>query len=71
MHFYNLMYIVEERNQKRLSELAERFDKINGWHEKELLQFSVLAMGKEDIESKLCFWEEILDKLEREQSTTE
>ena len=43
MEFYELIYIVEEKAQERLSALAERYKKINGWNEKEMLQFAVAA----------------------------
>lgn len=65
MEFYELIYIVEEKAQERLSALAERYKKINGWNEKEMLQFAVAATHQTDIEMKLQFLEETLRGLEK------
>ncbi len=64
MNFYELTYIVEDEQQERLSGLARRFEKINGWDEKAMLQFAVNADS--DIERKLLFLEKMLLGLERE-----
>ncbi len=64
MNFYELTYIVEDEQQERLSGLARRFKKINGWDEKAMLQFAVNADS--DIERKLLFLEKMLLGLERE-----
>ena len=64
MNFYELTYIVEDEQQERLSGLARRFEKINGWDEKSMLQFAVNADS--DIERKLLFLEKMLLGLERE-----
>lgn len=61
--FYELTYIVEGSQKERLSELARRFRDINGWNEKQLLQFAVTAMHKEDLDAKLQFLENILKDL--------
>lgn len=63
--FYELTYIIEGNQQKRFSELAERFKRINGWNEKEMLQFAVTATGQADLEMKLKFLEGIIADLEK------
>ncbi len=63
--FYELTYIVEDNQQKRLSELAERFKKINGWNEKEMLQFAITATSQTDLEMKFKFLEGIIADLEK------
>lgn len=65
--FYELTYIIEDNQQKRLSELAERFKIINGWNEKEMLQFAVTATNQDDLEMKLNFLESIIADLEKGQ----
>ena len=67
--FYELTYIIEERQQKRLSELTERFRKINGWNEKEMLQFAVTATNQIDLDMKFQFLENLLTDLEKEKQT--
>ena len=64
MEFYEVTYIVDNDAQERLSALAERYKKINGWNEKEILQFSVAATSKTDIELKLQFLEEYITHIE-------
>ena len=71
MEFYELSYIVEDNAQERLSELAKRYEKINGWNEKDLLQFAVAATSKSDIEVKLRFLEEYITEVEMEQYSQE
>lgn len=66
MKFYEITYIVEDETNERLSKLAERFEKIKGWNEKEILQFAVAATSKNDIETKLNFLEEQIVPLEEE-----
>ena len=63
--FYELIYIIEEHQEKRLSELAERFRKINGWNEKEMLQFAVLATNEVDLNMKFEYLEKLVTDLER------
>ena len=66
MKFYEITYIVEDGQQERLSALAERYEKVNGWSEKEILQFAVTATSKDDIETKLQFLEKEIVKLEKD-----
>ena len=66
MKFYEITYIVEDEANERLSKLAERYEKIKGWNEKEILQFAVAATSKTDIETKLNFLEEQIVPLEEE-----
>ena len=63
--FFELIYIIEEHQEKRLAELAERFRKINGWNEKEMLQFAVMATNEVDIAMKFDFLEKLVTDLER------
>lgn len=58
MKFYDITYMIEDEQQKRLSELTGRYAKIKGWDEKETLQFAVNATYKTDIETRLQFLEE-------------
>lgn len=66
MKFYEITYMVEEKAYKRLSVLAERYEKVKGWNEKEMLQFAVSAMNAADIEAKLQFLEKQVVLLEKE-----
>ena len=67
--YYELTYIIEDYQQKRLSELAERFRKINGWNEKEMLQFAVTATNQVDLDMKFKFLESLLTDLENGERT--
>ncbi len=66
MKFYEITYIIDDRQQEKLSALAERYQKINGWNEQEILQFAVAATSKSDIETKLQFLENEAARLEME-----
>lgn len=66
MKFYEITYIIDDEQQEKLSALAERYEKINGWNEKEILQFAVTATSKEDMETKLRFMESNIIKLEKD-----
>lgn len=66
MKCYELTYILEDEAYSRLSALAERYQKINGWNEKDMLQFAVSATSKEDIEAKLRFLENQIIQIENE-----
>lgn len=66
MKFYDITYIIEDEQQERLLALAERYEKVNGWNEKEILQFAVTATSKNDIESKLHFLENEIIKLQKD-----
>lgn len=66
MNFYEITYIIDDRQQEKLSALAERYQKVNGWNEKEILQFAVTANSESDIETKLQFLENEAAKLEKE-----
>ncbi len=66
MKFYEITYIIDDRQQEKLSALAERYQKINGWNEQEILQFAVAATSQSDIETKLQFLENEVARLEME-----
>lgn len=66
MEFYELTYILEDAEKEKLTALAKRFQKINGWTEKEILQFAVSATYKDDIQRKLEFLAKKLLSLEKE-----
>lgn len=68
MKFYELTYALEDEAYERFSALAERFNKVKGWNEKNVLQFAVTATCKEDIETKLQFLESQIVSLEEENS---
>ncbi|MBD5451914.1 MAG: hypothetical protein HDR25_04670 [Lachnospiraceae bacterium] len=65
--FYELTYVVEEHQRKPLSELAKRFRKVNGWDEKQMLQFALSATNQADLELKLKFLERIIEDLEKKE----
>lgn len=65
MNFYEIMYVIDDEQQQRLLALAERYKKVNGWNEKEMLQFAVTATSKSDIEAKIQFLENDIVKLEK------
>lgn len=66
MKFYDITYIIDdEQQEEKLSALAKRFEKINGWSEKEILQFAVIATSKRNIETKLQFLEYAIANLEK------
>ena len=45
MKHFELVHIIDNKElEKRLEQLVERYKTINGWDEKELLQFAVNAM---------------------------
>ena len=44
MKCFELTFIVEDSQQERLAALAERFGRVNGWGEKDILQFAVAAV---------------------------
>lgn len=66
MKFYEITYIIDDEQQEKLSALAERYEKINGWNEKEILQFAVTATSKEDMKTKLRFMESNIIELEKD-----
>lgn len=66
MKFYEITYIIDDVQQEKLSALAERYEKINGWNEKQMLQFGVAATSKGDIETKFLFLENEISKLEKD-----
>ena len=57
--------MMEDEPYERLSALAERYAKINGMNEKEILQLAVTAASKKDIEEKLQFLEKQIVQLEK------
>ena len=66
MQFYDIIYTIEDETHERLSALAERYAKINGWNERAMLQFAISAMSKADIETKIQFLEKQIVLLEKE-----
>ena len=69
--FYELTYIIEGGHIKKISELAEKFKKINGWNEKEMLQFAVTATQKADMDMKMKFLEGIIEEWEKGEQAIE
>ena len=65
MEFYEITYIVEGEAEERLSALAERYKKINGWNKREILQYAIAANYQSDIEWKLQFLEKEIIQLEQ------
>lgn len=66
MDSYNLSYTLGFEQQKRLSDLARRCRRINGWGMQELLQHSATANYKAEIDLKLDFGEDEVIRLENE-----
>lgn len=56
MKFYEVTIILDNEQQERLENLAERYEKINGWGEYEILQFVVNGYTS-NIEEMLSFME--------------
>ena len=65
MRFFELTFIVEDSQEERLAALAKRFGKVNGWGEKDILQFAVAAVHKAEIEAKLDFLENVIEGMEK------
>ena len=66
MDSYNLSYTPGIEQQKRLSDLARRCRGINGWGVQELLQHAATANYKADIDLKIDFLEDELDRFENQ-----
>lgn len=64
MTCYELTFWLEDEQQKRLSNLAEKYKSYNNWNEKDLLQFAltVLANNSSTIEMMLEFLEHKLEQ---------
>lgn len=65
MKFFELTFIVEDSQQEHLAALAERFGRVNGWGEKDILQFAVSALHEAEIDAKLDFLENVIEKMEK------
>ena len=66
MDSYNLSYTPGFEQQKRLSDLARRCRGINGWGVQELLQHAATANYKADIDLKLDFLEDEVERFENQ-----
>ena len=66
MDSYNLSYTPGVEQQKRLSDLARRCRGINGWGVQELLQHAATANYKADIDLKLDFLEDEVERFENQ-----
>lgn len=63
MKFFELTHIIDNKEQEeKLTKLAERYKIINGWSEKDILQFAVNAMPLTKV--WLDFMEMKVDELE-------
>lgn len=56
MRFCEVTVILDDKQEERLEKLAERFKKINGWQEDEIMQFVVNGMSG-NVEMMLAFME--------------
>lgn len=45
--FYNVTLILEDEQEERLQELVKRYEKINDWKGKDLMQFSTCIINKD------------------------
>lgn len=66
MKFYDITYMIEDEQHKKLSDLTERYAKIKGWNENQVLQFAVNRTIKADMKTKLSFLENEIVRLEKE-----
>ena len=64
MRFYEVTIILENGQQERLEKLAHRFKKINGWGEKEILQFVVNGCAG-NTDAMLTFMETKAEQMEK------
>jgi hypothetical protein len=66
MQTYEITHIIEnEEWERKLTELAQRCRKLNGWTEKELLQFAVTSMPMYRV--WLMYLEDIVIDMEQEE----
>ncbi|MDE7446550.1 MAG: hypothetical protein K2N15_12750 [Lachnospiraceae bacterium] len=64
MKNFEIMHIIDDEElEERLKKLAERYKQINGWTEKDILQFAVNAMPLTKV--WLEFMEMKADELEK------
>ena len=56
MRFCEVTVILDDKQEERLEKLAERFKKINGWQEDEIMQFVINGMSG-NVEMMLAFME--------------
>jgi len=65
MTCYELTFWLEDEQQKRLSNLAEKYKSYNNWNEKDLLQFALttLANNSNTVEMMLKFLELKLEQI--------
>ena len=65
MKFYKLTYVPEDEYVEKLAAMAERYKKVNGWSEKDMLQFAVTALIRSDMQRILNFLEVEINRLEK------
>ena len=63
MKFYEVTIILEDGQQERLERLAKRFKRINGWDEREILQFVVNGFAG-NTDAMLTFMEMKAEQME-------
>ena len=56
MRFCEVTVILDDKQEERLEKLAERFKKINGWEEDDIMQFVVNGMSG-NVEMMLAYME--------------
>ena len=54
MRFCEVTVILDDKQEERLQKLAERFKKINGWKEDDIMQFVVNGMSANVERQTLC-----------------
>ena len=57
--------MLDDEQEKKLSALAEHYKRINGWNEKDVLQFAVTALNPTDADIKLQFLENQVKQVEK------
>ena len=63
MRFCEVTVILDDKQEERLEKLAERFKKINGWEEDDIMQFVVNGMSA-NVERMLTYMELKAEQLE-------
>lgn len=63
MRFCEVTVILDDKQEERLQKLAERFKKINGWKEDDIMQFVVNGMSA-NVERMLTYMELKAEQLE-------
>lgn len=67
MRIYEVPIIIEGEREERIARLAERYRKINGWKEQDILEFAVNAYSSY-LDVMLKLMEANADQFEKEEA---